>query len=351
MQLDYGMFLGLIALVAVVTIGSTFLIYKRGIAIKMISIVVGMTVAAAIAGFMFGKEGLNLVACIVAVGVIGPAYSLMLLLLRKIILPIKQISDCAYHISQGEINRESNVSSWDEIQDLILAFGQMRDYLNAITGVAEKIAGGDLSVAITPVSEQDLLGTAFVEMIAHLRQTVNQVAHSADSIGEDYSQVSAASEQASRSVENIDSRLQQITEGTARQTKELAVTTNAVEQMIRALNEVSKGAQEQAKAVAKAFNITTDMTQKITRMAENARSGAEGASQAAQAAHEGANIIEFERGEDGQYPPIDPEITRKSGVNGPTVGRNWFDPGNNRGDRLADQPAGAQCRNRSSPGR
>ncbi len=292
MQVDYYIFIGIVVLVAVLTTSGMVLLYRRGIAIRMAGIVVGMTGAAAIAGFMFGKQGLNLISFLVAAVIILPAYLLMLLLLRRIIVPIKQVSQVALQIAEGDINQETNVKSWDEIQDLLTAFAQMRTYLLGIAATAEKIAVGNLAVEVTPASDRDVLGKAFLDMTQNLRQSINRVTESADTIGADYGKISTASTQASLAVEKINSELQQIAQDTSKQMNDLSATTEAVEQMIRALDEVSQGAQEQAGAVSKAFTITSQITQKVTQMAENAQSGAKGANEAGQAAHLGAKTIE-----------------------------------------------------------
>jgi methyl-accepting chemotaxis protein len=292
MQWDYIIFFGLVAAVAVFTVAGTYWFYRRGIAIRLNGLVVAMTAAAAIAGFLFGKQGLNLGTLLICVAILVPAYLLMLLILHRIITPIKEVSETALKIASGDIDQEIKSKGWDELQDLIDAFTQMRTYLKGIADTADKISTGNLAVEVTPASESDRLGIAFKNMIINLRQAISQVTESADHLGHDYGKISEASQQASQSVAAIDAQLQQVAQDTDMQMQNLASTTNSIEQMIRALTEVSKGAQEQAHAVSRAFSITAQITQKINTMSDSAESGAAHATEAVQVAHRGARTIE-----------------------------------------------------------
>ena len=232
MQVDYIVFFGLVFAVAVFTGGGTYFVYRQGIALRMIGIVIGMTAAAAVAGFMFGKAGLNWVAMGVSVGVILPAYLLMLLMIRRVIDPVKEISQNVRKIAVGELNQQIHTRSWDEIQDMLEAFTSMNAYLESIAATAEKVASGDLAVEVKLASEGDMLGKAFMDMIRNLRQSVGRVAESADALGKDYGKISGASLQASQAVDQINDHLQQVTRDTAQQMGNLDTTMASVKQMI-----------------------------------------------------------------------------------------------------------------------
>ena len=292
MQISYLTFFGLIALVAICTIAATYLFYRRGIAMRLNIAAVGMTSAAAVAGFMFGKQGLTLVAFLVAAIVILPAYFLLLQLLKRMINPLKQISKMALSIAKGDLDQESSPQCWDEIHDLLSAFAQMRTYLLGVAAEAKKISAGDLTIEIKTVSDHDVLGNALIEMVHNLRQLIGQVTESADQLGKEYGKISTASTQANQSVKQITSNLQRVAQDTSSQMENLNATSQAVEQMVRAIEEVGRGAQEQTTAVTDASQITEQITQKINHVAEGARSGARDALEAAQAAHSGAATIE-----------------------------------------------------------
>jgi methyl-accepting chemotaxis protein len=54
------------------------------------------------------------------------------------------------------------------------AFGRMIVYLRRSATIAERIAEGDLTVEVKPVSERDALGNAFAGMSARLRRAISR---------------------------------------------------------------------------------------------------------------------------------------------------------------------------------
>ncbi len=292
MQIDIFVFLGMIAAVAAISMGATYWFYRRGIAMRVICVAVGMTSAAATAGFMFGKEGLTPIAFIVAAAVVSPAFYLLLLLLRGIVTPIKQISKTALLISEGDVRAECQAKGWDEIQDLLTAFCQQRSYLLSLAETMDKIATGNLTVEIAPKSDRDALGKALASMIQNLSKSVKAVTDDADGLGREYGGMCTASDQANRAVEQITAALKRVTADQAGQMENLGTTARSVEHMLRAIEDVGRGAQEQAIAVGEASQITAQITAQIQRVAESAQSGSRGAIEAAQTAHHSANTIE-----------------------------------------------------------
>jgi methyl-accepting chemotaxis protein len=289
---DFMIFLGMVVGVAVFTLLIVFLIYRRGIAMRLNLIIVGMTLAASIAGFTLGKIGLTLTAFGIGAVLVLPAYLLLAFTLKRIVDPIKQVSRMASKIAGGELGQETSLAGWDEIGDLTAGMNGLIVYLNNVVGAAEKIGNGDLSVEVKPVSDQDMLGKSLMNMIASLRKAISGVTGSADALGKEYASISAASDQAHLAVDKITMRLDQVAQGTSRQMETLQVTTEAIEQMTSAIDGVSRGAQEQAEAVTEAATITGQITERINRVAQSALTGAKGAAGASETARNGARTIE-----------------------------------------------------------
>ena len=75
-------------------------------------------------------------------------------------------------ISQGGLGTQVAFKSSDEIGQLADSYRAMVDYLGALTAAASRIAGGDLTVDVTPASDEDALGNAFSVMVPALREAV-----------------------------------------------------------------------------------------------------------------------------------------------------------------------------------
>ena len=75
----------------------------------------------------------------------------------------------ANSISQGDLTQTIDIESNDEIGDMADALENMITYLQSLAQAAEKVAAGDLSIALRPKSQQDSLGQAFFRMVDSLR--------------------------------------------------------------------------------------------------------------------------------------------------------------------------------------
>jgi methyl-accepting chemotaxis protein len=292
MQIDIFAFAGIVAAVAVCSMLAAYLYYRRGIALRIILFIVGMTSAAAFVGFSFGKQGISLIAFVVAIVIILPAFLLLFFLLKNVVDPLKKISKAALSISEGDIRAPLDAKSWDEVSDLLAAFNHLQTYLLNITLVADQIAAGKLTTVIKPLSERDILGNALAGMIHNLRQVVAGMTTDVDHLEKEYGAILIASDQANQLVEKMNSNLRQVASDNDAQMETLEETTQSFEHMINAIEDVGRGAQDQAQAIVGASQITSQIAEKIKQVAEAAQSGSRESIEAAHSAHNSASIID-----------------------------------------------------------
>ena len=69
----------------------------------------------------------------------------------------------------GDLEHNIDLGRDDEIGELARTFHKMVTYLKEMAGVSESIAGGDLTLEVTPRSSHDTLGNAFARMRDGLR--------------------------------------------------------------------------------------------------------------------------------------------------------------------------------------
>jgi PAS domain S-box-containing protein len=112
------------------------------------------------------------------IGLLGAAVAIALAvaipLSRGITRAVHQIGMSAKATAQGDIGQHVAVKSRDELGDMARDFDLMIDYLRSISGVAETIAAGDLSVDVQPRSERDALGKSLAAMTRSLRGLVRE---------------------------------------------------------------------------------------------------------------------------------------------------------------------------------
>lgn len=183
-------------------------------------------------------------------------------------------------VAKGDLSLDAKPSSRDEIGDLMTAMDSMNSSMREITGVAEKISQGDLTITTQRRSDVDSLGIALETMLAKLREVVSNATTSSDGVAEGAQAMSAtagqlsqgsteqaaAAEQASASMEEMSANIRQSadnaaqTEKIAKQSaKEAAESGQAVDDAVRAM-----------KTIAEKINIIQEIARQTDLLALNA---------------------------------------------------------------------------------
>ena len=112
---------------------------------------------------------------------------------RNIANPLQEITATADRIASGDLSVAVTVNHRDdEVGVLARTFGRMTDSLQGMAGVATKIAGGDLRMTVTPQSARDILGNAFAQMTENLRTQTRQLVEGANVLGSAASEIVAS---------------------------------------------------------------------------------------------------------------------------------------------------------------
>ncbi|MGB9798630.1 MAG: methyl-accepting chemotaxis protein [Thermanaerothrix sp.] len=284
-------FVILILVVALLTLGVVYRIFGRGIASRLNAIVVGMTSLAATAGFILGRQGVTLTGMILAAMLVTPAYFLLLLALKRIVLPIHELARSARQLAEGDLGQGKEIRGWDEIRDLLNAQQQIREYLLQINSIAEKIASGNLTLDLRARSENDAIGQALARMVRSLRETISGMTKNIDQISREYGNITFAADRTNQATHEISDKLRLVVQDTSGQIKRLQATLQAVEQMALAINGVSKGAQEQAQAVAEASRKMQKISENIQWVTERTRLAVQVTNEVSSSAQHGSKTI------------------------------------------------------------
>jgi methyl-accepting chemotaxis protein len=180
------------------------------------------------------------------------------LLARGITRGVTQMRDAARGIAQGDINQTVVVTTKDELGETAVAFAAMIDYLNDKANAAQRIADGDLSVDVAPVSDADQLGHAFAGMVASLRQLVGDVAHSAEALSSSSQQMAATSAETGRAVGEIAAAITDVAQGAERQVRIVEETRSAVQGAARAAASSTQTANETTGAATDARRLVQE---------------------------------------------------------------------------------------------
>jgi len=211
---------------------------------------------------------------------------------RAITRPVKRLATAAQAIAGGDVDQQIDIASRDEIGVMAGTFRDMVAYLKEMAEVAARMARNDLTKDVTPKSDRDALGAAFAKMIVTLRQTVSDVAASANNLAAASGQLASAANQAGRATSQISSIIQQVAKGTAQQSESVTTTATTMEQLRRAIEGLAHGAQEQAQAVGKVSDVTSQLTSAVRQVSGNAQAVTADSAETATAARAGAKTVD-----------------------------------------------------------
>jgi methyl-accepting chemotaxis protein len=231
MDTDYVLFIGGVIVVGTVFMLLIYLIYRRGIAIRLAAIIAGIIIIVASVCFVLGKEGISLErVSIAAVFGMPPIVGLLAMMARQIITPVQQIARAAEGIARGDLNQHVEVKSKDELGDMAAAFQRMIANLN------------DILQQTNAVVEQ------VVPSVEQMRAISQSLASSAE-------EQSAAAEEVASSLEETDA-----------QVKSNAESANVANQLVSQTSNVANAGQEKMKAMTKAMAAIAQSSQQISKI-------------------------------------------------------------------------------------
>ncbi|MDY7076495.1 MAG: HAMP domain-containing methyl-accepting chemotaxis protein, partial [Chloroflexota bacterium] len=195
MNMGYILYAGVAAIGTCSLLLAMYLTYRRGIAIRMAVITATCAVTVGAVSFFMGLEGITVLKASIALGIAVPVVvGSQLIMVRQIVDPAKRMAETAAIIAKGDLSQQVNFTRRDEIGDLANAFRDMIAYLQEMAGAAGLLAQGDLTAEIIPRSEKDILGNALSQMIANLRQVIEDIVHVSQGLAEGDLQVTPEAE-------------------------------------------------------------------------------------------------------------------------------------------------------------
>jgi methyl-accepting chemotaxis protein len=208
---------------------------------------------------------LQIIAAVVALAV---GILLALWLMRSIIRPLARLTRSAERLAQGDLEIRAHADTRDEIGRLAAAFQNSIAYLKEMAGVAEEVAGGNLSVSVQPRSERDVLGQAFHRMRTKLASTIEEIARSSDSVGTASSEMAQSSQQAGMAVGEIANAVGSVAEGAERQVRSLEQAREFTAAVAAASHASAANADETAAAARQARSVAEEGAAAVRRASE-----------------------------------------------------------------------------------
>ena len=270
-----------------------WLIFRKGIALRLSVLTVVCNAVVASLTFYLGHEGVSLTRVAIAAAIGAPILlPLIVVVVREVILPVRALTIQATQLAQGDLTPPKASKAKDELAQMEGSFSALRGYLDHLTQSAGRLAEGDLTIDVRPASDRDVLGQAFLHMIAGQRELVRQVAESSDALSNAARDITHVSQEAGQSTHQISSAIEQVASGAGKQTEAIDDMSATVGQVALSIQSVAEGTRHQAEAVSQAGGLAEKITTGMAHVVEAANAGATVSTNAAETARTGVATVE-----------------------------------------------------------
>jgi methyl-accepting chemotaxis protein len=181
--------------------------------------------------------------------------------IRSLTKPLAQAVGFVNHVAEGDLGHHVDVTSQDELGQMLSALNRMVENLRASSDVAESISQGDLTVQARALSDRDSLGNALIQMLESLRRTVHQVTGASANVASGSQEMSATA--------------QQLSQGSTEQAAAAEESTSAMEQMAASVQQNAENARQTEKIASTAAEDAKSGGEAVIRTVEAMKKVAE----------------------------------------------------------------------------
>jgi methyl-accepting chemotaxis protein len=194
-----------------------------------------------------------------AVAAVATAATLATMLTHRLGRRTQRLLAAAEGISRGELEHDVATENTDEIGDATRAFGDMIAYLTGLADSVTRVAEGDLTVAVVPQSDRDVLATAVARMVDALRGVISEVTGAAAHLSAASQELTATSAETSRAVDDIARAVHGVAGGAERQLGMVETTRDLASESAHAAGEASEVAARGVTAAGQATGAMADV--------------------------------------------------------------------------------------------
>ena len=233
---------------------------------------------------------------------------------RLISHPLSLATEIAERLGQGDTTIPIHTDRKDEVGELLLTLEKLRANSDHEAQVAARIADGDLTVEITPLSEKDILGKALSAMVQRLRtqtremiEGINVLAAATAELSSTMVQIGAGARETASAVNETASTLVEVKQASQLSNQKAKTISDNTQQTLRVSHDgvdaISKSIQsmenirEQMRGIAESIIKLSEQSQAIGEIVTSVNDLAEQSNiLAVNAAIEAAKAGEYGKG-------------------------------------------------------
>jgi methyl-accepting chemotaxis protein WspA len=176
----------------------------------------------------------------IVIGILTAAVVLVLVgfvIIRNISNPLQKITGAAERIAAGDLNVAVSVNGrGDEVGVLAHSFSRMTASLQQMAKGAEEVAAGNLTVVIKPQSTKDVVGNALGTMVQRLSSLIGQVQKSGIQVNTSATEIAATAKQQQATATEIYSTTTEI----GATSKEISATSKELVKTMKGVTDVAE---------------------------------------------------------------------------------------------------------------
>jgi len=184
---------------------------------------------------------------------------------------LKRVSVALDAVAVGDLDTVVEVKTNDEIKDLVGTVNGMTANLRKTADLADKIAGGDLTVEHKALSDKDQLGLALISMVDRLRGVVADAGAAAENVSSGSQELAASSEQVSQGATEQAASAEEASASMEQMAANIKQNADNAAQTEKIARQSSKDAELSGVAVDKAVDAMRTIAEKIGIVQEIAR--------------------------------------------------------------------------------
>jgi methyl-accepting chemotaxis protein len=182
-----------------------------------------------------------------------------------------KISALAEAVAIGDLDQKVEVTSDDEIKDLVVTVNRMTENLRATAALAGKVAEGDLTVEPKALSEKDVLGLSLASMVERLRAVVADAISASENVSSGSQEMSSTAEQVSQGATEQASAAEEASASMEEMAANIKQNADNAAQTEKIARQSAKDAEVSGEAVRQAVEAMQTIAEKITIVQEIAR--------------------------------------------------------------------------------
>lgn len=190
-------------------------------------------------------------------------------LMRVISIPVKRLTEASHKLAEGDVEVDCRKYRNDDLGVLMDNFSEMADTIKEQAQIAERISQGDMTVAVQPRGERDVLGKALKKLVDDNNYMLGNIMDATMQVNTGAGEVAAASQAlASGSTEQA-SAIEQVTasiDEIAERTRENASQAREADTLVINVKDKAVMGNEQMKSMIEAMNEINASSETISKI-------------------------------------------------------------------------------------